>query len=113
MNICGFKVFSVPATTKGGRVAALRVPKGGEMSRSEIDGYTEFVKIYGAKGLAWIKVNEVAKGREGLQSPIVKNLHDRAIAGIVSRTGAQDGDLIFFGADREKVVNDAIGALRV
>ena len=108
-----FKVFSTPATTKGGRVAALRVPKGGEMSRGEIDGYTEFVKIYGARGLAWIKVNDLAKGREGLQSPIVKNLHDAAIAEILKRTGAQTGDLIFFGADKEKVVNDALGALRV
>jgi aspartyl-tRNA synthetase len=108
-----FKVFSGPATSKGGRVAALRVPKGGEMSRGEIDGYTEFVKIYGAKGLAWIKVNDLAKGREGLQSPIVKNLHDAALAEILKRSGAQTGDLIFFGADKEKVVNDAIGALRV
>ncbi len=108
-----FKVFSGPATTKGGRVVALRVPGGGEMSRGEIDGFTEFVKIYGAKGLAWIKVNEVAKGREGLQSPIVKNLHDKAIAEILSRSGAQDGDLLFFGADKAKVVNDAIGGLRL
>jgi len=108
-----FKVFSTPATTKGGRVVALRVPGGAAMSRGEIDSYTEFVKIYGAKGLAWIKVNEVAKGREGLQSPIVKNLHDAAIAEILKRTGAQDGDLIFFGADKAKVVNDAIGALRL
>ncbi|MCW2605905.1 MAG: aspS, partial [Frankiales bacterium] len=95
------------------RVVGLRVPGGSEMSRGEIDGYTEFVKIYGAKGLAWVKVNDVAAGREGLQSPIVKNLHDAAIAEIVKRTGAQNGDLIFFGADRAKVVNDAIGALRV
>jgi len=108
-----FKVFSEPATSKGGRVVALRVPGGAEMSRGDIDGYTEFVKIYGAKGLAWIKVNEVAKGREGLQSPIVKNLHDQAIADILSRSGAKDGDLIFFGADKAKVVNDAIGALRL
>ena len=112
-----FKVFSTPATTKGGRVVALRVPRGGEtnggLSRGEIDAYTEFVKIYGAKGLAWIKVNDVSKGREGLQSPIVKNLHDAALAKILERTGAQTGDLLFFGADKEKVVNDAIGALRV
>jgi len=108
-----FKVFSSPANMKGGRVVALRVPGGGEMSRGEIDGYTEFVKIYGAKGLAWIKVNEVAKGRDGLQSPIVKNLHDTAIAEILKRTGAKDGDLIFFGADKAKIVNDAIGALRI
>jgi len=108
-----FKVFSTPATTKGGRVVALRVPGGSQISRGEIDGYTEFVKIYGAKGLAWIKVNEVAKGRDGLQSPIVKNLHDAAIAEILRRTGAQDGDILFFGADKAKVVNDAIGALRL
>ena len=113
MTDVDFKVFSTPATTKGGRVVALNVPGGGAMSRGEIDAYTEFVKIYGAKGLAWIKVNEVAKGRDGLQSPIVKNLHDAAIAEILKRTGAKDGDLIFFGADKEKVVNDAIGALRL
>jgi aspartyl-tRNA synthetase len=108
-----FKVFSTPATTEGGRVVALRVPGGAEISRGEIDGYTEFVKIYGAKGLAWIKVNDAGKGREGLQSPIVKNLHDAAIAGILARTGAQAGDAIFFGADKAKVVNDSIGALRL
>jgi len=108
-----FKVFSAPATTPGGRVVALRVPGGSEMSRGEIDGYTEFVKIYGAKGLAWIKVNEVSKGREGLQSPIVKNIHDAAVAEILKRTGAQNGDIIFFGADKAKVVNDSIGALRL
>jgi len=108
-----FKVFSGPATTPGGRVVALRIPGGGEMSRGEIDGYTEFVKIYGAKGLAWIKVNDVAKGREGLQSPVVKNLHDAALAKVLERSGAKDGDLLFFGADKAKVVNDAMGALRV
>ncbi len=108
-----FKVFSVPATTKGGRVVALRVPGGAEISRGEIDNYGEFVKIYGAKGLAWIKVNDVAQGRDGLQSPIVKNLHDRALAEILQRTGAQNGDILFFGADKEKIVNDAIGALRL
>ncbi|MBU4506980.1 MAG: aspartate--tRNA ligase, partial [Gammaproteobacteria bacterium] len=108
-----FKVFSAPATMKNGRVVALCVRGGAEISRSEIDAYTEFVKIYGAKGLAWIKVNEVAKGRDGLQSPIVKNLHDAAVAEILKRTGAQDGDIIFFGADKAKVVNDAIGALRL
>jgi len=113
MKNVDFKVFSTPATTKGGRVAALRIPGGGEMSRGEIDGYTEFVKIYGAKGLAWIKVNDAAKGREGLQSPVVKNLHDAAIAEIIARTGARNGDVIFFGADKAKVVNDALGALRV
>jgi aspartyl-tRNA synthetase len=108
-----FKVFSTPATTPGGRVVALRVPGGSEMSRGEIDGYTEFVKIYGAKGLAWVKVNDVNKGREGLQSPIVKNLHDAALAEIMKRCGAQNGDIIFFGADKAKVVNDSIGALRL
>lgn len=108
-----FKVFSAPATTPGGRVVALRVPGGSEMSRGEIDGYTEFVKIYGAKGLAWIKVNDVSKGRDGLQSPIVKNIHDAAVAEIVKRTGAQNGDIIFFGADKAKIVNDSIGALRL
>jgi len=113
MKDVDFKVFSAPATTKGGRVVALRVPGGGAISRGEIDQYTEFVKIYGAKGLAWIKVNEAAKGRDGLQSPIVKNLHDAAIAEILKRTGAQDGDLLFFGADKEKIVNDSIGALRL
>jgi aspartyl-tRNA synthetase len=108
-----FKVFSTPANTKDGRVAALRVPKGGELTRGDIDGYTEFVRIYGAKGLAWIKVNEAAKGRDGLQSPIVKNLHDAAISAILERTGAQDGDIIFFAADRAKIVNDSLGALRL
>ena len=108
-----FKVFSTPATTPGGRVVGLRVPGGSDMSRGEIDGYTEFVKIYGAKGLAWVKVNDVSKGRDGLQSPIVKNLHDAAIAEILTRCGAQNGDIIFFGADKAKVVNDSIGALRL
>jgi aspartyl-tRNA synthetase len=113
MKTVDFKVFSGPATAKGGRVAALRVPGGAEMSRGEIDAYTEFVKIYGAKGLAWIKVNDVAKGRDGLQSPVVKNLHDAALEQTLARTGACNGDLIFFGADKTKVVNDALGALRV
>ena len=113
MKTVDFKVFSGPANAKDGRVVALRVPGGASISRSEIDAYTQFVGIYGAKGLAWIKVNDVKAGREGLQSPIVKNLHDEAIAAILERTGAQDGDLIFFGADRAKIVNDAIGALRV
>ena len=113
MQTVDFKVFSTPAQMANGRVVALRVPGGNEMSRGEIDGYTEFVKIYGAKGLAWIKVNDVAQGRDGLQSPIVKNLHDEAIAAILNRTGAQNGDIIFFGADKAKVVNDAIGALRI
>ncbi len=117
MKDVDFKVFSGAANMKKGRVVALRIPGGaretGGLSRGEIDGYTEFVKIYGAKGLAYIKVNELAKGRDGLQSPIVKNIHDAAVAEILKRTGAQDGDLLFFGADKEKVVNDAIGALRI
>jgi aspartyl-tRNA synthetase len=113
MATVDFKVFSTPATTPGGRVVALRVPGGAAMSRGEIDGYTEFVKIYGAKGLAWIKVNDVSKGREGLQSPVVKNIHDAAITEILQRTGAQNGDILFFGADKAKVVNDSIGALRL
>jgi len=113
MKDVDFKVFSGPANMADGRVVALRIPGGAEMSRGEIDGYGEFVKIYGARGLAWIKVNEASAGREGLQSPIVKNLHDRALAEVMNRTGARNGDLIFFGADKAKIVNDAIGALRV
>jgi len=117
MKDVDFKVFSGAANMKGGRVVALRVPGGAKeghgLTRGEIDNYGEFVKIYGAKGLAWIKVNELAKGREGLQSPIVKNIHDAALQAILARTGAQDGDLLFFGADKEKIVNDAIGALRI
>jgi len=113
MRDVDFKVFSGPAQMPDGRVVALRIPGGSEISRGEIDAYTEFVKIYGAKGLAWIKVNDVAKGREGLQSPLVKNLHDTALAEILKRTGAANGDLLFFGADKAKVVNDAIGGLRV
>jgi len=113
MRDVDFQVFAAPANRPDGRVVALRVPGGGQISRGEIDKYTEFVKIYGAKGLAWIKVDDAAKGRAGLQSPIVKNLHDAAIAQILQRSGAQDGDLIFFGADRAKTVNDAMGALRL
>ncbi len=109
-----FKVFAGPAQDPAGRVVALRLPKGGELTRKEIDEYTKFVGIYGAKGLAYIKVNDwSAKGREGLQSPIVKNLTAAAIDGIMARTGAQDGDLIFFGADKATVVNESMGALRV
>lgn len=108
-----FKVFSGAANMANGRVVGLLVPGGAAMPRSEIDAYTQFVGIYGAKGLAYIKVNEIAKGRDGLQSPIVKNIHDAALTEILARTGAKDGDLIFFGADKAKVVNDAIGALRV
>ncbi|MBX9964496.1 MAG: aspartate--tRNA ligase [Burkholderiales bacterium] len=107
-----FKVFRDAAIMPNGRVAALRVPNGGTLSRKEIEDYTQFVAIYGAKGLAYIKVNEKAKGRDGLQSPIVKNLSDAALAAILERSGAADGDLIFFGADKAKVVNDALGALR-
>jgi aspartyl-tRNA synthetase len=113
MKDVDFKVFSGPANQDNGRVVGLRVPGGSVISRSDIDDYTQFVSIYGAKGLAWIKVNEIAKGRDGLQSPIVKNLHDAAIAEILKRTEAKDGDIIFFGADKAKVVNDAIGALRL
>jgi len=113
MRDVDFKVFSGAAQMEGGRVVGLRVPGGAEITRSEIDAYTQFVAIYGAKGLAYIKVNEVTKGREGLQSPIVKNIHDAALAAVLERTGAANGDIIFFGADTAKVVNDAIGALRV
>ena len=125
MKDVDFKVFSGAANMKNGRVVALRIPggsvEGGGITRSEIDAYTEFVKIYGAKGLAYIRVNDLAKGLDlngpsrwpGLQSPIVKNIHDKAISEVLARTGATDGDLIFFGADKEKIVNDAIGALRV
>ena len=110
---CDFKVFSGPAKDPKGRVAALRVPGGGAMPRSQIDAYTVYVARYGAKGLAYIKVNERARGREGLQSPIVKFLSDAAVAGLLERTGAADNDLIFFGADSAKVVSDALGALRL
>jgi len=113
MKGVAFKVFAGPAGMAGGRVAGLLIPRGGELTRGEIDAYTEFVSGHGAKGLAWIKVNDVAKGREGLQSPIVKNLSDEALKAVVERSGAKDGDLMFFGADRAKIVNDALGALRV
>ncbi|MGL4767526.1 MAG: aspartate--tRNA ligase [Formosimonas sp.] len=113
MKSVEFKVFNAAANLEDGRVVALRVPNGAEISRSEIDAYTQFVSIYGAKGLAYIKVNELEKGRDGLQSPIVKNIDDTALSAILARTGAQNGDIIFFGADRAKVVNDAIGALRI
>ena len=112
MKTVDFKVFASAANMVGGRVAGLLIPKGGELSRGEIDAYTQFVTIYGAKGLAYIKFNEIAKGREGMQSPIVKNLSDDSLKAIVERSGAKDGDLIFFGADKAKVVNDALGALR-
>jgi len=108
-----FKVFASAAQTPGSRVVALRVPGGAALSRSDIDAWTQFVGIYGARGLAWVKVNDAARGRDGLQSPIVKNIHDAALTEMLRRTGAQDGDILFFGADRAKVVNDALGALRV
>jgi aspartyl-tRNA synthetase len=110
---CDFKVFAAPARDPAGRVAALRVPGGAKLTRKEIDDYTAFVARYGARGLAYIKVNDPAKGRDGLQSPITKFLSDAAVAGILSRTGAVAEDLIFFGADTSKVVNDALGALRL
>ncbi|MDA0705522.1 MAG: aspartate--tRNA ligase [Proteobacteria bacterium] len=113
MAAVDFKVFSGPANDAEGRVAALRLPAGNELSRKEIDDYTAFVARYGAKGLAYIKVNDVAAGRDGLQSPILKFLPDDAVNGILQRTGAATGDLIFFGADKARVVNDALGALRV
>lgn len=113
MESVEFKVFAGPAADPEGRVAALCVPGGSELSRREIDDYTSFVGRYGARGLAYIKVNDVSAGRDGLQSPILKFLPDAAVSGIMERTGAKDGDLIFFGADKARVVNDALGALRV
>lgn len=113
MSEVDFKVFSGPANDPNGRVAALCIPDGNSLSRKDIDGYTKFVGIYGARGLAYIKVNDVDGGRDGLQSPIVKFLPDETIAGILERTGARSGDLIFFGADKARVVNEALGALRV
>ncbi len=112
MKDVDFKVFSAPANAADGRVAGLCVPGGGALTRGEIDAYTEYVKTLGAKGLAWIKVNERAKGADGLQSPIVKNLHAKALAAILERTGAADGDLVFFAADKAAVANACLGALR-
>ena len=112
MQAVEFKVFAGPANDPGGRVAALRVPGGSDISRKDIDGYTDYVGKYGARGLAYIKVNDVAAGREGLQSPILKFLPDDVVEAIVARTGAETGDLIFFGADRTSVVNESLGALR-
>jgi aspartyl-tRNA synthetase len=113
MKDVDFKVFAGAANMAGGRVAAIRVPNGAAISRSEIDAYTEFVKIYGAKGLAYIKINDITKlNEEGLQSPIVKNIHVTALQAIIDRTGAANGDIIFFGADKAKIVNEALGALR-
>jgi len=108
-----FKVFSGPAKDPKGRVAALRVPGGAELTRKLIDDYTKYVSIFGAKGLAWIKVNDLAAGAEGLQSPIVKFLGEDVAIAIMQRLGAQNGDLVFFGADKEKIVNEALGALRI
>jgi len=114
MKDVDFKVFSGAANMENGRVAGLRVPNGAAISRSEIDAYTEFVKIYGAKGLAYIKINDTTQlNEEGLQSPIVKNIHVKALQAIIERTGAQNGDIVFFGADKTKVVNEALGALRL
>ncbi len=108
-----FKVFSGPANSADGRVAVMRVPGGNSLSRQQIDSYTEFVKLYGARGLAYVKVNDAGNGREGLQSPILKFLPDEVIAAIMQRTAAQTGDLLFFGADTSRVVNESLGALRV
>lgn len=108
-----FKVFAGPAADPKGRVAALRLPAGGDLSRKEIDDYTKFVGRYGARGLAYIKVNDPVQGREGLQSPIIKFLPDATVSGILERTGAESGDLVFFGADKTSVVNESLGALRV
>ena len=110
---CDFKVFAGPAADPNGRVAALAVPQGGKLTRKEIDDYAAYVAKWGAKGLAYIKVNEAAKGRDGLQSPILKFLSDAAVEGILRRTAVRDGDLIFFGADSGKIVSDALGALRL
>lgn len=113
MGAVEFKVFSGPANDEKGRVAVLRLPNGSELSRKEIDDYTKFVSNYGAKGLAYIKCNDVAQGREGLQSPILKFLPDDVVEKIIQRTQASNGDLLFFGADKTTIVNDALGALRV
>jgi aspartyl-tRNA synthetase len=113
MESVEFKVFAGPAKDEEGRVAALRLPGGSQLSRKEIDDYTDFVGRFGAKGLAYIKVNDASGGRDGLQSPILKHLSDEAVAGIMERTAAESGDLIFFGADKAHIVNDALGALIV
>lgn len=112
MTEVDFKVFSGPAKMENGRVAALRVPNGSTLTRKEIDDYTAYVSMFGAKGLAYIKVNDAEAGREGLQSPILKFLPEEVIAEIMLRTGGQNGDLIFFGADKASIVNDALGNLR-
>ncbi|CEN56662.1 aspartate--tRNA ligase [Candidatus Methylopumilus turicensis] len=114
MKDVDFKVFAGAANMENGRVAALRVPNGAAITRSGIDAYTEFVKIYGAKGLAYIRINDITQlNEEGLQSPIVKNIHQTALKAIIERTGAENGDIIFFGADKTKIVNEALGALRL
>ena len=108
-----FKVFAEPANDADGRVAALRVPGGGTLSRKDIDGLTEYVPRYGAKGLAWLKVEDLAKGREGINSPVAKFLDDAALDGVLKATGAQSGDIVFFGAGKWKTVTDFMGALRL
>ncbi|MGM0632264.1 MAG: amino acid--tRNA ligase-related protein, partial [Pseudomonadota bacterium] len=108
-----FKVFRGPANDEGSRVAALHVPGGASLTRKIIDDYTKFVGIYGARGLAWIKVNDIAAGMEGLQSPIIKFLPEEVVSNVLERVGAKDGDIIFFGADKTNVVNEALGALRI
>ncbi|MBT6067171.1 MAG: aspartate--tRNA ligase, partial [Proteobacteria bacterium] len=113
MGAVEFKVFAGPATTPGSRVAVLRVPGGSALSRQQIDGYTDLVRQYGAGGLAYIKVNQASSVTEGLQSPILKFIPEAVVRDVLDRCGAEDGDILFFGADREKVVNDALGALRV
>ena len=113
MKSVDFKVFNGPANDPASRVVALRVPDGGRLSRKEIDDYTKFVSIYGAKGLAWIKINDLAAGIEGLQSPILKFMPEQVVHDVLARLGAQNGDLVFFGADKAKIVNESIGALRL
>ena len=113
MQEAEFKVFSEPAKKPGSRVVALRIPEGGTLTRHQIDTYTEYVRQFGAGGLAYIKVNSVSSGRDGLQSPILKFLTDEIVALVMQRTRAADGDLIFFGADTASVVNDSLGALRI
>ncbi len=113
MKSVDFKVFSGPANDPASRVVALRVPQGASISRKEIDAYTKYVGIYGAKGLAWVKVNDISAGLEGLQSPILKFMPEEVVASLMTNLGAETGDIIFFGADKAKVVNEAIGALRI
>lgn len=113
MKEVDFKVFSGPANDDSCRVVALRVPQAGQLSRKVIDDYTSFISVYGARGLAWIKINDIAAGTKGLQSPILKFMSDEIISEVLKRTGAQSGDIVFFGADKIKVVNDSMGALRI